>query len=75
MALLFANSFGAIATAVALTGSQLSIVPIVLFNQIRGDVLQDPQLGYAIAFGMIVVTAVTNLIYIVMRVRSERWLK
>jgi putative spermidine/putrescine transport system permease protein len=75
MALLFANSFGAIATAVALTGSQLSIVPIVLFNQIRGDVLQDPQLGYAIAFGMIVVTAITNLIYIVMRVRSERWLK
>lgn len=75
MALLFANSFGAIATAVALTGSQLSIVPIVLFNQIRGDVLQDPQLGYAIAFGMIVVTAITSLIYIVMRVRSERWLK
>lgn len=75
MALLFANSFGAIATAVALTGSQLSIAPIVLFNQIRGDVLQDPQLGYAIAFGMIVVTGITNLIYIVMRVRSERWLK
>jgi len=75
MALLFANSFGAIATAVALTGSQLSIVPIVLFNQIRGDVLQDPQLGYAIAFGMIVVTGITNVIYIVMRVRSERWLK
>lgn len=75
MALLFANSFGAIATAVALTGAQLSIVPIVLFNQIRGDVLQDPQLGYAIAFGMIVVTGITNLIYIVMRVRSERWLK
>lgn len=75
MALLFANSFGAIATAVALTGSQLAIVPIVLFNQIRGDVLQDPQLGYAIAFGMIVVTGITNLIYIVLRVRAERWSK
>jgi putative spermidine/putrescine transport system permease protein len=75
MALLFANSFGAIATAVALTGSQLAIVPIVLFNQIRGDVLQDPQLGYAIAFGMIVVTGITNLIYIILRVRAERWSK
>ena len=74
-ALLFANAFGAVATATALTGSQLSIVPIVLFNQIRGDVLQDPQLGYAVAFGMIVVTAVTNLIYIIMRARSERWTK
>lgn len=75
MALLFANAFGAVATATALTGSQLSIVPIVLFNQIRGDVLQDPQLGYAIAFGMIVITGLTNLIYIVLRARSERWLK
>ena len=75
MALLFANAFGAVATATALTGSQLSIVPIVLFNQIRGDVLQDPQLGYAIAFGMILITGLTNLIYIVLRARSERWLK
>jgi putative spermidine/putrescine transport system permease protein len=75
MALLFANAFGAVATATALTGSQLSIVPIVLFNQIRGDVLQDPQLGYAIAFGMIVITGITNLIYIVLRSRSERWLR
>jgi hypothetical protein len=38
-ALLFANSFGAVATAFALTGSSLNIVPILLFAQIRGDVL------------------------------------
>lgn len=44
-ALLFANSFGAVATAYALTGSSLSIVPIMLFAQIRGDVLQDPHLA------------------------------
>ena len=75
MALLFANAFGAVATAIALTGSSLSIVPILLFAQIRGDVLQDPHLGYAIAFGMIVVTGVANVIYIVLRTRSERWIK
>ena len=74
-ALLFANAFGAVATAYALTGSSLSIVPITLFAQIRGDVLQDPHLGYAIAFGMIVLTGVANAIYVVLRVRSERWLK
>jgi putative spermidine/putrescine transport system permease protein len=74
-ALLFANAFGAVATAMALTGSSLSIVPIILFAQIRGDVLQDPYLGYAIAFGMIVVTGIANLIYIVLRSRAERWLK
>jgi putative spermidine/putrescine transport system permease protein len=74
-ALLFANSFGAIATAFALTGPQLNIVPIKLFAQIRGDVLGNPNLGYALAFGMIVVTGIANAVYIVLRTRSERWLK
>ncbi len=74
-ALLFANSFGAIATAFALTGPQLNIVPIKLFAQIRGDVLGDPHLGYALAFGMIVITGLANGLYIWLRVRSERWLK
>ena len=74
-ALLFANSFGAVATAYALTGPQLNIVPIKLFAQIRGDVLGNPNLGYALAFGMIVVTGIANFIYIWLRTRSERWLK
>lgn len=74
-ALLFANSFGAIATAQALTGSSQTLITIQLFAQIRGDVLQDPNIGYAIAFGMIVITAIANTIYIVLRQRSERWVK
>jgi putative spermidine/putrescine transport system permease protein len=74
-ALLFANAFGAVATAIALTGSSLNIVPIQLYAQIRGDVLGNPNLGYAMAFGMIVVTAVANVVYIWLRIRAERWLK
>lgn len=74
-ALLFANAFGAVATAFALTGPQLNIVPIKLFAQIRGDVLGNPNLGYALAFGMILITAAANTIYIWLRIRSERWLK
>lgn len=74
-ALLFANAFGAVATAFALTGPQLNIVPIKLFAQIRGDVLGNPNLGYALAFGMILITAAANILYIWLRVRSERWLK
>lgn len=74
-ALLFANAFGAVATAIALTGSSLNIVPIQLFAQIRGDVLGNPHLGYAMAFGMIVVTAIANVLYIWLRIRAERWLK
>ncbi|NLS19487.1 ABC transporter permease subunit [Rhizobium sp. P40RR-XXII] len=73
--LLFANSFGAIATAIALTGSSLNIVPIVLYAQIRGDVLHNANLGYALALGMIVITGISNVIYILMRMRAERWQK
>ncbi|MER8748894.1 ABC transporter permease subunit [Mesorhizobium sp. M1050] len=73
--LLFANAFGAIATAYALTGSSLNIVPILLYAQIRGDVLHNAHLGYAIAFGMIFITGLANVFYIWFRTRSERWLK
>ena len=73
--LLFANAFGAIATAYALTGSSLNIVPILLYAQIRGDVLHNANLGYAIAFGMIVITGLANVFFIWFRTRSERWLK
>jgi putative spermidine/putrescine transport system permease protein len=74
-ALLFANSFGAVATAFALAGPQLNIAPILLFSQIRGDVLGSPGLGYALAFGMIVITGAANALYIWLRARSERWLR
>ncbi|MBV8647404.1 ABC transporter permease subunit [Paludibacterium sp.] len=70
--LLFANAFGAVATAYALTGSSLNIVPILLFAQIRGDVLHDQNLGYALALGMIVVTGLSNAGYIWLRARTER---
>ena len=75
LALLFANAFGAVATAIALTGSSLNIAPILLYAQIRGDVLGDPALGYALATGMIVITGAANGLYIWLRARSERWLK
>jgi putative spermidine/putrescine transport system permease protein len=73
--LLFANAFGAIATAYALTGSSLNIVPILLYAQIRGDVLHNPNLGYALALGMIVITGASNVLYIWLRMRAERWQK
>lgn len=73
--LLFANSFGAIATAYALTGSSLNIIPMQLYAQIRGDVLHNPNLGYAIALGMVVITGISNFLYIWLRIRAERWQK
>ena len=75
LSLLFANSFGAIATAYALAGTAFNIVPILLYAQIQGDVLHNPGLGAALALGMIVITALANVIYLVVRTRAERWLK
>jgi putative spermidine/putrescine transport system permease protein len=75
LSLLFANAFGAIATAYALSTSAFNIVPILLFAQIRGDVLGDRGLGAALAVGMIVICALANVIYLVVRARAERWLK
>ncbi len=74
-ALLFANAFGAVATAIALTGSSLNIAPILLFAQIRGDVLGSPGLGYALALGMVVIAGVANALSIWLRTRSEKWLR
>ena len=73
--LLFANAFGAVATAYALTGSSLNIVTILLYAQIRGDVLHNPHLGYALALGMITITGLSNGLYIWLRQRSDRWLR
>jgi len=73
--LLFANAFGAVATAYALTGPQLNIATILLFAQIRGDALHNENLGYALALGMIVITGVSNGLYIWLRARSEKWLR
>lgn len=75
MFLLFANSFGAYATAYALTGGSLPLITIQLRAQISGDVLHNPSLGYAMAMGMIIVMAISTTGYIWLQSKSERWLK
>ena len=73
--LLFANAFGTLATVYALMGSGFDVVPVVLFQQIRGNVLYNPNLGYALALGMVVIMGVSNTLYLVLRNRAERWQK
>ncbi len=75
MILLFGNSFGAFATAQALTGGQINLVTIVIGSQLRGDVLGDPGLGYALALGMVVVMALAITGYTFLQRRTERWMK
>jgi putative spermidine/putrescine transport system permease protein len=75
MILLFGNAFGAQATAFALTGGTLNLVTIVISAQIRGDVLHNPGLGYALALGMIVIMAFSMIGYTWLQRRTERWLR
>jgi putative spermidine/putrescine transport system permease protein len=75
MILLFGNAFGAFATAQALTGGEVRLVTIVIGSQLRGDVLGDPGLGYALALGMVVVMAIAISGYTILQRRTERWLK
>jgi putative spermidine/putrescine transport system permease protein len=73
--LLFGNAFGAYATAYALTGGQLDLITIEIGAQMRGDVLRNPNLGYAMALGMVFVMAVCIVGYTWLQRLSERWLK
>ena len=73
--LLFGNAFGAYATAYALTGGLINLVPILIGAQIRGNVLHDAQLGYALAFGMVIVMTLTILAYSWLQKISSRWVK
>ena len=75
MILLFGNAFGAYATAYALTGGRLGIITIQIGAQIRGDVLHNPGLGYAMAMGIVVIMAISLMGYSWLQKRSERWLR
>ena len=73
MILLFGNAFGAQATAYQLTSGQIPLVPLLIGNQISGDVLHNPGLGYAMAMGMVIVMAVSIAVYTALQRRAERW--
>jgi len=74
MILLFGNSFGAHATAYALTGGLFNLATLLIGQQISGDVLHNPGLGYAVAMGMVIIMAFSIFIYSMLQRRSERWL-
>ena len=73
--LLFGNAFGAYATAYALTGGLFNLATLLIGQQISGDVLHNPGLGYAVAMGMVFIMAFSILFYSILQRRSERWLR
>ena len=73
--LLFANAFGAYATAYALTTGFVAIVPIAISNVIAGDVTFDPGQGDALAVGLAVIMAVCVVGQALLQRRAGRFLR
>jgi putative spermidine/putrescine transport system permease protein len=72
--LLFGNSFAAYATAYSLNNG-INLVPILIGDYYTGNVLNDPHLAQALAFGMFVVLVGMMLLYLPLQRRAARWAK
>jgi putative spermidine/putrescine transport system permease protein len=75
MVLLFGNSFSAYATAYGLTGGGVNLAPLQIGFNLSGNVLDNPHLGEALAFGMFVVLAAMMVVYIPLQRISSRWVR
>ncbi len=72
--LLFGNAFSAYATAYAINNG-IPLVPLIIGAYYQGNVLDNPHLAQALAFGMFVVLALMMVIYIPLNRRAARWSK
>ena len=76
MLLLFGSAFAAYATAQSLTGGIIALSPIQIGNLMNGNVLSGQvNVGYAIGLGMLLVLAVTMVLYALVRRRASKWLQ
>jgi putative spermidine/putrescine transport system permease protein len=72
--LLFASAFSAFATARALTVGNIALVPLQIGSLIDGNVTVNQfNLGYALAFGMIIVSLLAMIPYIWIQSRTSKW--
>jgi len=75
LVLLFANAFGAYATAYTLTGSNLSLATIQIAFTITGEVRHDPGVGLAMAVISLIIMSSCIAIYQFATGKSRRWLR
>lgn len=72
--LLFSNSFAAYATAYALTGGSVNLVPILIGFNISGNVFVDENFAAALVTGMMIIICVVMGARFLLTRRSSRWL-
>ncbi len=74
--LLFGNAFAAYATALALVGDTVNIVPAQIHDAINGNVLvNETGIGLALGVEMIVVIVIVMIGYWLVQRRARRWLQ
>ncbi len=71
--LLFANSFGAYASAYALAQGNINLVTILISFVVAGNVDMDTGLGNALSVGMMLVLLATVIMYFTMLRRVSLW--
>jgi putative spermidine/putrescine transport system permease protein len=74
LALLFANALGAYATAYALVGGNLNILPIQIGYYIEGDLNYDPGKASALSLILAAFMALGIAVAYTLTQRSQRWL-
>lgn len=75
LTLLFANAFGAYATAYTLVQAKLSLVTLQIGYMIAGEVRQDQGVGMAMAILSLVIMGLSIAIYQIATLRARRWSK
>lgn len=74
--ILFGNAFSAYATALALVGSTLAIVPAQIDDALNGNVLVGAdRLGLTLGTEMIIVILIVMVGYLLVQRRARRWLR
>jgi putative spermidine/putrescine transport system permease protein len=75
LTLLFANAFGAYATAYTLVQAKLSLVTLQIGYMIAGEVRKDPAIGMAMAVVSLLIMGVSIAVYQMATTRARRWSK
>lgn len=75
MVLLFGSAFAAYATAYALVGGTLNLVPLLIGISLSSELLSDPHLADSLATGMIVIISISVVIYALLMRRAGRWMR
>ena len=72
--LLFVSSMGAYATAQALIGARINLMTIQISVLRRGEVLYQPAQADAMAVVLLLIVAVSVLVYHLIQRRAQRWI-